>query len=173
MVTLYPPRWIWVHPTSFTHPPILTVISLEYPYQSRKMRRLVPQLVLHQLIATTIWELRVLRRKKGYASSSFSWTFFFSSLLNVSGFKYLSASVYAEIQSKDNHYEVIIYCPHTKNKDSIKKIMIFNKHLLIDIGERKYTYKFADDEEYTVSGLICAIISTTTKRCKRYSKMEC
>ncbi len=52
---------------------------------------------------------------------------------------------------------MIIYCPHAKNKDSIKKIMILNKHLLINIGEMKYTYRFADDEEYIISELICAI----------------
>ena len=52
---------------------------------------------------------------------------------------------------------MIIYCPHAKNKESVKRIIIFNKHLLIHVGERKYTYNFADDEEYTVSGLICAI----------------
>ena len=57
--------------------------------------------------------------------------------------------------NKNNHYNVVIYCPHAKNKNSIKKIKIFNKHLLIDIGERKYRYGFEGKGEYTIRGLAC------------------
>ena len=82
-------------------------------------------------------------------------TFIIDDVLNI--FNKTYQNVYAEMQDKDNHYDVVVYCPYAKNKDSIKKIMIFNKHLLINIGERKYTYRFADDEEYIMSGLICTV----------------
>ncbi len=65
---------------------------------------------------------------------------------------------------------MIIYCPHAKNKDSIKKIMMFNKHLLINVGERKYTYKFADNEEYIIPGLICMIYLPLPKDVKNILK---
>ncbi len=60
-------------------------------------------------------------------------------------------------QNKDNHYNVVIYCPHAKNKDSIKKIRIFNKHLLIHVGKREYRYGIVGEGEYIIPGLICAI----------------
>ncbi len=65
---------------------------------------------------------------------------------------------------------MVIYCPHAKNKNSVKKIMILNKHLLIDIGERKYTYEFADDEEYTIPGLICTMYLPLPKDIKEILK---
>ena len=64
-------------------------------------------------------------------------------------------NVYAETYDKDNRYEVIISCPHAKNKDSIKKIRILNKHLLIHVGEREYRYEV--ETEYIMSGLACVI----------------
>ncbi len=64
-------------------------------------------------------------------------------------------NVYAEMQGKNNHYDVLIYCPYAKNKESIKKIMIINKHLLINIGEREYRYGVVGEGEYIMSGLIC------------------
>ena len=82
-------------------------------------------------------------------------------------------NVYAEVQDKSNHYNVVIYCPHAKNKDSVKKIMILNKHLLIDIGEREYRYMFADDEEYIITGAYLHNISSTTERCKRDVEIWC
>ena len=55
------------------------------------------------------------------------------------------------------YYNVVIYCPHAKNKNSVKKIMIFNKHLLIDIGEREYRYGIVGEGEYIMSSLACVI----------------
>ncbi len=73
------------------------------------------------------------------------------------------------------YYDVLIYCPHAKNKDSVKKIMIFNKHLLIDIGEREYRYGIVGEEGekyYIIPGLICAIylpLPNNTKEILKYS----
>ena len=64
-------------------------------------------------------------------------------------------NVYAETYDKNKYYEVIISCPHAKNKESVKKIKIFNKHLLIHVGEREYRYKVKT--EYVMPRLICAI----------------
>ena len=82
-------------------------------------------------------------------------TFIVDDVLNI--FKETYQNVYAELYDKNKHYEVIIYCPYAKNKDSVKKIMIFNKHLLIDIGERKYRYGIVGEGEYIMPGLICII----------------
>ncbi len=66
---------------------------------------------------------------------------------------------------------MIIYYLHAKNRNSIKKmIMILNKHLLISIGEREYTYRFADDEEYIIPGLICTIYLSPPKDIKEILK---
>ena len=82
-------------------------------------------------------------------------TFIVNNVLNI--FKKTYRNVYVEVQDKDNHYDVLIYCPHAKNKNSVKKIMIFNKHLLIDIGEREYRYGIVEEGEYIIPGLICII----------------
>ncbi len=78
-------------------------------------------------------------------------------------------NVYAEIQDKDDHYEVIIYCPQAKNKDSVKKIKILNKHLLINIGEREYRYG-VDEREYIIPGLACIIYLPLPKDVKNILK---
>ncbi len=65
-------------------------------------------------------------------------------------------NVYTETYDKNKYYEVIISCPHAKNKKSIKKITILNKHLLINIGEREYRYGVGE-KEYIIPGLICTI----------------
>ena len=57
---------------------------------------------------------------------------------------------------KDIYYDVLISCPHAKNKNSIKKITAFNKHLLIHVGEREYRYQF-DGKEHIMPGLLCTI----------------
>ena len=82
-------------------------------------------------------------------------TFVVNNVINI--FNKTYQNVYAEIQGKNNHYNIVIYCPHAKNKDSVKKIKIFNKHLLINIGEREYRYGIVGEGEYIVPGLICAI----------------
>ncbi len=41
---------------------------------------------------------------------------------------------------------------------------------LINVGEREYTYRFADDEEYTIPGLICAIYLPLLKDVKEMLK---
>ena len=51
--------------------------------------------------------------------------------------------------------------------------MIFNKHLLINVGEREYTYRFADEKgEHIMSGLICTAylpLPSNTKEILKYS----
>ncbi len=69
-------------------------------------------------------------------------------------------NVYAETYDKNKYYEVIISCPHAKNKESVKKIMVFNKHLLIHVGERVYRYGVVVEDgerEYIMPGLACVI----------------
>ena len=72
-------------------------------------------------------------------------------------FEKVYQNVYAEIYEKEGYYEVLIYCPYAKDRNSIKKVKIFDKRLLIDIGERKYRYGFEGKEEYIISGLACMI----------------
>ncbi len=100
-------------------------------------------------------------------------TFIVNNVLNI--FKKTYQNVYAETYDKNNHYDVIIYCPHAKNRESIKKIKILNKHLLIGIGEREYRYGVVveDGEKYyVIPGLICTIylpLSNDMKNILRYS----
>ena len=81
--------------------------------------------------------------------------------------------VYAEMQDKNMYYDVLIYCPHAKNKDSVKKITIFNKHLLIDIGEREYRYGIVGEEGekyYIMPGLLCVVYPPLPKDVKEILK---
>ena len=97
-------------------------------------------------------------------------TFVVNNVLNI--FNKTYQNVYAEMQDKDNHYDVLIYCPHVKNKDSVKKIMILNKHLLIHVGEREYRYGIVGEGEYIISGLICTVylpLPNNTKEILKYS----
>ena len=98
-------------------------------------------------------------------------TFVVNNVLNI--FNKTYQNVYAEIQGKDNHYNIVIYCPHAKNKESVKKIRIFNKHLLIHVGEREYRYGVVGEdgeEEYIMSGLICTVYLSLPKDVKEILK---
>ena len=67
-------------------------------------------------------------------------------------------NVYVMIQDKNMYYDVLISCPHAKDKDSIKKIGILNKHLLIHVGVREYRYGvIVEDGDYIMPGLIYII----------------
>ena len=99
-------------------------ILLSHGLSIRKSGLAYPSAMLHQLIAPQslrLWNLR----EKGYAGSNFSWTSFFSSFLNVSGFRYLNDIVYVDVVCL------------SKPKESLN----FSANLLVLFGFTKYTLK--------------------------------
>ena len=68
---------------------------------------------------------------------------------------------------------MVIYCPHAKNKNSIKKITILNKHFLIYVGGREYRYGIVGEggeKYYVIPGLLCAIYLSLPKDVKEILK---
>ena len=85
-------------------------------------------------------------------------TFIVNNVIDI--FRKTYQNTYAEMQDKDRYYDVLISCPHAKDKDLVKKIKIFNKHLLMHVGEREYRYGVVGEDgekEYIMPGLICTI----------------
>ena len=71
------------------------------------------------------------------------------------------------------YYEIILYFLCIKECDSVEKIKILNKHLLINVGEREYRYGVVGEEGekyYIMPGLICVIYLLLPKYVKEMLK---